>query len=57
MAKRSRLTQHDIRRLAVEARRDPRTVARVIAGEGSPLARLTVREAAERLGITLPVTS
>jgi len=51
-----KLTQHEIRRLSVEARRDPRTVVKVLAGEASPLATLTVREAAQRLGIRLPVT-
>jgi hypothetical protein len=45
---------HLIRALAVEARRDPRTVQRVIAGRGRGLANLCVRDAAAKLGIELP---
>jgi hypothetical protein len=55
MKKALRLSAHDIRRISVEAQRDPRTVAKAIAGEATPLATLSVRQAAARLGITLPV--
>jgi hypothetical protein len=48
------LSAHLIRDLAVEARRDPRTVRRVIDGRGRGLADLCVREAAAKLGIELP---
>jgi hypothetical protein len=48
------ITAHDIRRLSVEARRDPRTVRAVIEGRARQLAELEVREAAARLGISLP---
>lgn len=50
------LTAHNIRRLAVEARRDPRTIRNVLHGRAKGVAELAVREAAERLGLTLPVT-
>ena len=49
-----RLTAHDIRRISVEARRDPRSVEAVIEGHAKPLTELVVREAAARLGIELP---
>ena len=49
-----RLTAHDIRRLAVEARRDPRSVEAVIEGRARDVTALAVREAAARLGIELP---
>lgn len=49
-----KFSAHLIRALAVEARRDPRTVRRVIDGRGRGLADLCVREAAKRLGIELP---
>jgi hypothetical protein len=49
-----RISAHDIRRLAVEARRDPRTVKAAIEGRARELATLDVREAAQRLGIELP---
>jgi hypothetical protein len=53
---RSNLSAHDIRRLSVEAQRDPRTVVAVLEGRATPLATLSVREAAARLGIKLAVT-
>jgi hypothetical protein len=54
MSNAQHLTAHDIRRLAVESRRDPRTVRNVIAGRARDLAKLEISEAAERLGIALP---
>jgi hypothetical protein len=48
-----RLDPHTIRRIAVEAGRDPRTVQAVSRGQGSPLASAAIREAARRLGIDL----
>jgi len=47
------LDPHTIRRLAVEAARDPRTVQAVARGGGSPMARAAVMAAAGRLGIDL----
>jgi hypothetical protein len=56
----TKLTPHDVRRIAVEARRDPRSVHSVLAGTAKDLTTLAVREAAARLGIDigepLPVT-
>lgn len=49
-----RLTAHEKRAIAVEARRDPRAIDSVLAGTARPLTELAIREAAERLGITLP---
>ena len=48
------LSSFDIRRLAVEAHRDPRTVRAALEGRASPLATSAVQEAAKRLGIELP---
>jgi hypothetical protein len=53
MHKESALTPYDNRRIAVEATRDPRTVRRVLAGAGAPMARLTVLAAAQRLGYNI----
>ena len=50
------ISAHDVRRLSVESRRDPRTVKAVIDGRARELAKLAVREAAERLGIALPTS-
>ncbi len=49
-----KLSQHEIRQIAVEARRDPRTVVAVVNGTATDLSAMAVREAAARLGIGLP---
>jgi hypothetical protein len=43
-----------VRRLSVEARRDPRSVRNVVDGRAKAVVALSVREAADRLGIDLP---
>jgi hypothetical protein len=49
-----KLSAHDIRRLAVESRRDPRTVKSVVEGRPArDMATLDIREAADRLGISI----
>lgn len=53
--KRSAITPHDLRRLAVATELDPRAVLRCLSGE--PVRRCTrtlVTRAARELGITLP---
>jgi hypothetical protein len=50
----ARLPAHVIRRLAVEAHRDPRSVQAVIDGRARPSVEEDVRAAADRLGIVLP---
>jgi DNA-binding LacI/PurR family transcriptional regulator len=46
-----KLPAHDVRRIAVEARRDPRTVRNVLEGRpAKDVAKQDVLEAAERLG-------
>ncbi|MGD0529017.1 MAG: hypothetical protein ABSE49_28020 [Polyangiaceae bacterium] len=47
------IDQHTLRRLAVEAARDPRTVLAVLEGRGTALSRAAVRAAALRLGLGL----
>jgi hypothetical protein len=50
-----RYTAHEIRTIAVRARRDPRTVAAVLDGRRcTDLARLAVEEAARELGLIDP---
>jgi hypothetical protein len=49
-----RIDPRDIPRLADEAHRDVRTVLSVYAGTAGKLATLSVREAAQRLGIPFP---
>jgi hypothetical protein len=49
------LTAHQIRQIAVEARRDPRTVRAVIERRARGVSDVAIREAADRLGIRLPV--
>lgn len=54
----TKLPAYVIREIAVRARRDPRTVERVLRGErAQPLAEADVREAARELGHVLPDTS
>jgi len=48
------LSPHDIRRIAVEAKRDPRAVKNALAGRGKPLTLLAVAEAMKRLGMKWP---
>jgi hypothetical protein len=49
------LTPHVIRKIAVEAVRDPKSVRRVIAGQPCrATVEQAIREAATRLGIALP---
>jgi hypothetical protein len=52
-----KLNAHEIRKIAVEARRDPRSVVAVIAGTAAPMTEVTVKEAAQRLGIKLPIAA
>jgi hypothetical protein len=47
------ISAHDIRRIAVEAHRDPRTVIAALEGRARPIATASVQSAAERLGIAL----
>ena len=54
---RKRLTQHEIRQIAVGARLDPRTVVAALAGIARDPAVQAVRDAARRLGIELPAVS
>lgn len=49
-----RLTAPEIYRLAAEGCRDPKTVERVVRGQGNRQSRAAIQEAAKRLGITLP---
>lgn len=52
------LHAHDIRRIAVEACRDPRTVAKILRGEPcSGTAFAAVKAAAERLGFNIAAPS
>jgi hypothetical protein len=45
---------HVIRRIAVAANRDPRTVVAALEGRASPLATSSVNDAIEKLGLTAP---
>jgi hypothetical protein len=49
-----KLDAHRIRRIAVEADRDPRSVAEVIEGRGRPTTRASVVKAMARLGLPMP---
>lgn len=55
-AKRPPVKQGDILRIAAESHRDPRTVQRVLTGQGNPTANTkeSVEEAARKLGIRIP---
>lgn len=59
-ARRTPKTPHEIRSLAVESRRDPRTVQKAygrVSGTVRDVARIAIAEAAERLGFEPPPLS
>jgi hypothetical protein len=48
------LTAHDIRKIAVAAHRDPRSVVSAYAGRAKHVVTISVQEAAEKLGYPPP---